>query len=107
MYAEESTYVNVIASKRGKFFVLKGAFCESLKIRFLKTAHRFQWIKIENNWEILFSTPNEATAPMSRLKFAKRPISSHPIMGKLTYTVGIILPRRSIIFPTPGSKKIW
>ena len=36
MSAEESTYVNVIASKGGTVFVLKGAFCESFKIWFLK-----------------------------------------------------------------------
>ena len=39
---------------------------------FKVTAHRSQWIKREKNWGIMFSTPNEATAPYDRVKIRKK-----------------------------------
>ena len=55
------------------FFFLKGSLQGNFEnSNFKGTAHRFQWIKIEKNWGIMFSTPNEATAPHDRVKIRKK-----------------------------------
>ena len=62
-------------------FFLKGSLLGIIENTIFKvTAHRSQWIKREKKLGIMFSTPNEATAPMTGLKFVKRPLSSHPTM---------------------------
>ena len=74
------TYCIVMIYQVSTFFFLKGSLQGNFENRNFKgTAHRFQWIKIEKNWGIMFYTPNEVTAHMTGLKFVKKRLF-HPTL---------------------------